>query len=120
MWDVRLVKQNRAGEIRLARETERRGALPETVSVSIGVDGRGGFLLRRSEGTIETESPTDGLTDSSKKCATCSSRTLRRRDEGLHRSPRAVQYALRVASLLPLVLLREERSLDALAGLAVP
>ena len=68
MWNVKCLlpfDEGRVGEVKLRREKGRRGALPETVSFSIGgVDD--GFILRRSAGTLETEDA-GGLTDSQHK-----------------------------------------------------
>jgi KaiC/GvpD/RAD55 family RecA-like ATPase len=58
--------QTSVGEIQLDRMKARRGGLPKTVRFSIGT-GENGFMLRRSDGTIETPEPTDDLTATQRK-----------------------------------------------------
>lgn len=69
MWNVKCLlpfDEHRVGAVKLRREKGRRGAIPETATFSIGGDGAGGFVLRRSAGTIENEDD-GGLTQSARR-----------------------------------------------------
>ncbi len=69
MWGLRPVQsfdRERTGQISLRREKDREGWLPRDVVFSIGGDGKGGFVLSRSAGTIEV-ADSDGYTPSERK-----------------------------------------------------
>ncbi len=68
-WNLRPVQsfdRERTGSVALRREKDREGWLPREVTFSIGGNGKGGFLLSRSAGTIENEDE-EGLKDSERK-----------------------------------------------------
>lgn len=68
-WNLRPVQsfdRDRTGSVALRREKDRQGWLPRDVLFSIGGDGAGGFLLKRSSGTVEIEDE-EGLKDSERQ-----------------------------------------------------
>jgi|SRR5215213_4117798 len=69
MWSLgRLLPfdRDRVGTITLTRVKDREGWVPQSVTFSVGGDGKGGFVFARSAGTAETEEE-DGLKDSERK-----------------------------------------------------
>jgi hypothetical protein len=69
MWSLgRLLPfdRDRVGTITLTRVKDREGWVPQSVTFSVGGDGKGGFVFARSAATAETEEE-DGLKDSERK-----------------------------------------------------
>jgi hypothetical protein len=69
MWSLgRLMPfdRDRVGNITLTRVKDREGWVPQSVTFSVGGDGKGGFVFARSVGTTEAEGD-DGLKDSERK-----------------------------------------------------
>jgi AAA domain len=69
MWSLgRLLPfdRDRVGTITLTRVKDREGWVPQSVTFSVGGDGKGGFVFARSAGTAEAEEE-DGLKDSERK-----------------------------------------------------
>jgi hypothetical protein len=63
---LRPFDRDQVGSIVLTRVKDREGWLPQSITFSVGGDGRGGFVFSRSSGTFETEGD-DGLKDSERK-----------------------------------------------------
>jgi hypothetical protein len=81
--------RDRVGSITLTRVKDREGWVPQSVTFSVGGDGKGGFVFARSGGTTETEGE-DGLKDSESK----SLRALKTFGE---RGARAVEWQKKAA-----------------------